>query len=771
MKKLDKREGVIVFLLGILVMGAVAYSFWSLFVTGTLSWHIKQRESHLMAIECVLLFILTWLIFKTARSVSVRLGGAGLVCCVFLWAHRLLVPVVFSGMYGGYLWILGGWIRLRFMPKGHGKLFAGQAGGSLWGRQGEESWNGWRNFLAGSLGAICLYCFMSAVGLGKIKYLWAVMAVTGAGAMLDRSYRNLLIKALGTAAGELRRRDRAGFSFWMAAAGAAVLTGFFIQAGRMNIAVDYDSIWYGVRSPYVLNNGKGIYENLGMIGIVYTYSKGFEVLLLPLSILPSYSFLISFNLWLAAGILFLAYRIGGLCMEKKAAVVMVVLLAVLPGIMNMSITAKSDIATLYFQLIMVLEMLLYLLGDQEALWYSGAAFFATWTLKPTAMVFSTAVMGMSGLYLIGSKGLSLKGWRAAPVLCLSLGALAGIWARTLIITGLPVTSVFSSLLTKVGFEMKYPFDVQKIPNNSSGLEAGQMLAGIGKRIFQFLFDPQGDDMSHVILAWGGTALWFFFSVWFVWRFLRKREEKGQERQVGRYLAVVFFPFLACNVISLIMLTQVDGNYFMLLHVLQAVYVFHLVSRLEKKSVRDRIYGLALPVIVLSVLVAWVTNWNWTLGFTPVSWRHKGFYNHQEFQRQRMAEKGSEGIWHILAQNPRNRVIVIGDHPRSLVFPCSTQSYLDITGTWGNVVLVANQENFVEFLKYADTDFIYVEAGYVSPEDRAWTLTYDLIQSGILVPECYEWGNLLARVDVDGQPSERSEEYLREFEELYVIKYE
>ena len=103
-------------------------------------------------------------------------------------------------------------------------------------------------------------------------------------------------------------------------------------------------------------------------------------------------------------------------MEKKAAVVMVVLLAVLPGIMNMSITAKSDIATLYFQLIMVLEMLLYLLGDQEALWYSGAAFFATWTLKPTAMVFSTAVMGMSGLYLIGSKGLSLKGWRAAPAL-------------------------------------------------------------------------------------------------------------------------------------------------------------------------------------------------------------------------------------------------------------------------------------------------------------------------------------------------------------------
>ncbi len=769
MEKLDKKERAALFLLAVLVLGAIGYSFWRLFVTGTLSWHIRQRESLLMAGECLLLFVLLWVIFKTAGPAAVRLGGAGLVSCVFLWAHRLLVPVIFSGMYAAYLWVFGGWIRLRFMPPLPDHTGPGRKS-ALWG---EEKGRGWRNFLTGSLGAICLYCLMSAAGFGKIKVLWAVIGATGAAALLDGTYRRLLIKTLRSGVRDLGRRDRTGrgVGFWEAAAAAAVLIAFFIQAGRMNIAVDYDSIWYGVRSPYVLSNGKGIYENLGLIGIVYTYSKGFEVLLLPLSVLPSYSFMISFNLWLAAGILSLAYRIGEMCAEKKAAEMMVVLLAALPGIMNMTITAKSDIATLYFQLVMAAEMLCYLSGDREALWYSLAAFFATWTLKPTAMVFSTAVMGMSGLYLVGSKKVSLKGWRAAPVLVLSLGALAGIWARTLLITGLPVTSVFSSLLTKVGFKMKYPFDVQKIPNNSSGLEAGEMLAGIGKRIFQILFDPQGDDMAHVILAWGGTTLWFFFSVWFVWRFLKKREESSGERQVSRYLTVVFLPFLACNVISFIMLTQVDGNYFMLLHVLQAMYVFHLVSRLEKKKVRDQIYGLAVPVILFSLLVAWVTNWNWTLGFTPISWRHKGFYNHQEIQRQQMEEKGRGGIWHILAQNPRNRVIIIGDHPRSLVFPCSTQSYLDITGTWGNVVLVANMENFVEFLEYAKTDFIYVEAGYVSPEDRGWSLTRDLIQSGILVPECYEWGNLLARVNLDGQPSESSEEYLREFDNLYVIKYD
>ena len=38
------------------------------------------------------------------------------------------------------------------------------------------------------------------------------------------------------------------------------------------------------------------------IGIVYTYSKGWEILTLPLSTLPSYSFLLSFNVWMYATI-------------------------------------------------------------------------------------------------------------------------------------------------------------------------------------------------------------------------------------------------------------------------------------------------------------------------------------------------------------------------------------------------------------------------------------------------------------------------------------
>ena len=74
---------------------------------------------------------------------------------------------------------------------------------------------------------------------------------------------------------------------------AFILTMFFLQAGRLNHELDYDSLHYGLRSAYVLDNGNGIYKNLGLINLVYTYSKGAEVLVLPLSGTPTYGFVLS----------------------------------------------------------------------------------------------------------------------------------------------------------------------------------------------------------------------------------------------------------------------------------------------------------------------------------------------------------------------------------------------------------------------------------------------------------------------------------------------
>ena len=147
--------------------------------------------------------------------------------------------------------------------------------------------------------------------------------------------------------------------------------------------------------------------------------------------------------------------------------------------------------------------------------------------------------------------------------------------------------------------------------------------------------------------------------------------------------------------------------------------------------------------------------------------NRGYYNHEEEWHARLAASGNGTIWEILAQNPRNRLISIGSHPESLMFPCCVQSYTDITGSNGNVVLVKTMDNFVEFLRYAGTDYVYAEAGWIHPDERSWSLTCDLIEYGILTPVCYENGNMLAEVNTEGQRTEDSAARLEEFQARYA----
>ncbi len=743
------KERAAITTLAVLVMAAAVYSWNSLVADGILTWGMKQRAYWEMAGEITAVFALFVLAFRFSPTTMVRIAAIGVIGTVFLWAHQAFAAVAVSGLYAAYLWIMGRWLLGKLCGRGT----AGAA----------------REFLVGCMFVVCMFCLLSALGAGRILYLWIFVAVSAAAAAAD---------AIGGWPEGRREGKDAGQSLGQACLWAAVLTFFCIQAGRMNIAVDFDSLWYGVRSPYILDNGRGIYENMGTIGIVYTYSKGFEVLTLPLSALPSYSFAIGFNLWLLAGILWIFGRIIRICAGAHASDFGICFLASLPGIMNMGITAKSDVATLFFQVLLLYEMILYLKGDRQALWYGLGAFFFSWTMKPTALVFSTAVMGMSGVFFAVTKRISGEETRKkktessagpAAALMLSLLALGGIWTRTFLITGLPVTSVFSSVLTRIGFQLKYPFCVQKIPNSSAGITAAQWLKDMAKRIWGILFNPQGPDMDHVILAWGSLAVWFFLCVCTIWLFLHKRERAREEKRLDGYLHTVFWPFSVCCVISLLMLTQVDGNYFMLFYVLLMIYGFRLVSRLSNKKAARAVFWTGIPVILFSGIIMTLTNWSWTTGFTPVSWRHMGYYDHQKEQQRMMEEMGNKEIWEILEKDSRHRLIAIGDHPQVLAFPCNAQSYLDITGTWGNVALVKYMDNFVEFMRYGKTDYVYAQAGYIGEDERSWSLTCDLIEYGVLIPVCFEKGNMLAKVDTEGVRTEESVKHLEEFLEKYVRK--
>lgn len=752
------KNSMISVLLVLAALLSLIIPFRALFTgDGTYAWQVRQPESISMLIETVILFILLGGVFFLIRSRKIRLSAAAAICIAFCWLHVTFLPMLVSGLYVGYLILAGRFVRTRLLkvsvPYG---VFA--------------------DFLVGSSLVISEFCLLSAFRIGSIPLLRGVSLIQGTALYLWLLYKK-------------RKEARACFKnpsgnphipfrglstapYIPAALFTFLTVMVLIQIGKMNITLDFDTLWYGVRSEYILNNGNGIYENPGLVGMAYVYSKGLEVLVLPLSDLVSHSYLLFFNVWMAVLGLMAVYRIARFYMEENDALLAAALVSGVPGVMNMCISTKPDIITWLLQLIMIVYLLCYIeetaAGGKRRpavfLILAAADYLLSLTMKPTSLIFSTAVFGMAGLFLIVTKRVSLK----APLkhwllLVPSAAALTGIWARTMVITGMPVTSVFTSIFAKLGFQMKYPFATGSLPQNWQEESNIEVLV---RRLYQMLLAPEGKDMGHVVFAWG-TSLLFFLSVClviFAVCGVIKRQKKGVFLSFSH---IVFWPFLAVNLVSLVMLYQVDGNYFILLYTAVIIGACGAFSWLTEGGVRRICMVLLVPIMAFNVLMCSQSNWAWSMGFSDIELVNSGRVNHEKLQQEAMAEEGNTKIWEILSMDSSNRVIAFGDHPFSLQFPCIVQSYKDITSPWGNVELVNSPEAFEEYMTYTGADYIYAEADYIGEESWSWSygLLQDLIERGALTNLYFENGNMLAVVNLD-QRADSGAENLQLFKENY-----
>lgn len=746
----------------------VAAPFAALFTgDGTYSWQFGDPATKKMMAEIALLFVFLSGLFLLGKRPAVRWGGTVFICLAFCWCHVIFLPMAVSALYLGYVFLAGRFVRTVLLRQ----------------TDMEEGWMA--DFILGASAVLCAFCLLSAFKIGSIAqlklfstvsgaalYLWAALSggVRRVISCLKDSWPKDSLEKAGC-----QGRDRTIVSLLTVFLIVMVL----VQAGRMNISLDFDTLWYGVRSEYVLDNGRGIYENPGMVGMAYVYAKGLETLALPLSDLASHSYLLALNLWIAAAGLAGIFRLAGLFMDRRWALWAAALSSCIPGIMNMAISAKPDVITWTIQIFMIYYMACYIKRrDFALLAMSGGAYLLSLTMKSTALVFSTAIFGMSGLYLLGRRLLTLK----APVrqwllLAAPAGALTGIWARTMMITGMPVTSVFTSIFEKLGFQMKYPFATSGLPQN---YEEASSLAVLLRRLCHMLLVPSGKDMGHVVFAWGSPLMLFLIGAATAAALLmaanrsrgRKKDRESGEKLLSLYAHVVFWPFLAVNLVSLVMLYQIDGNYFMLLYTGVIIGSLSLLCSLKNAGCGhfQRIASwLIVPIMAFNVLMTAESNWAWSLGFSEIQWVNQGRVNHEALQHEKLVQAGNEQIWNILAEDETARVIAFGDHPGCLQFPCVVQSYKDITSPWGNVELVNTVEAFEEYMAYAQADYAYVEAGFIGEESWEWSygLVRQMIERGTLTDLIFEHGNVLARVDSDGVASEKTRETLRLFDENYL----
>lgn len=745
---MEKQGKLFAGIVGGVTMFVLLAGIAGLFAAGPLGEILVRRETLIMGAELLGTFLLFWFVLEKCKRNASRNFFLIVIIVVFTWCHQIFLPLLIALAYVLYLILLGRCIRKVALYK------------LTYEMEFQEKMA--VNFMVGCAAVIAGICILSLFGVGDIFLIRKIILLSGV-LLFSLAIVEEVEEEVPKHYMMVGRKQR----LFLSIAAAMV----FLQAGRINIAMDYDTLHYSVRSQYVLNAGLGIYENLGMNNVVYTYPKGLEILTMPFADLKSYSYIPAFNLWVTVGTLVCIYMLVRHLSSRRAAWRTVAVAACIPAIMNMGASAKTDAITLFFQLMAIYFVMQYMREKRQPyLLMGGSALILSYAMKPTAVVFSSLVLVVSVVCLVKHKLVKIRLADRWWILVIpEVLALIGVWARTFFLTGVPVTSVFTGLLNKIGFKLRYPFNAAEVPNSGGELLSAEGWINLVKRLFGVLIAPVGEDMAHVVIAWGSGLILVFLVVIVLARRMKTIQVARVREHQHKYVCSLMTVVGLASIVSLRMLWQVDGNYFMLFYCLVVVEAMVALDYFTKKTRLEIMPRLAAPMLLLNVVVMMCTNWAGAVGFSPVNLVHSGYFDHRAKAHQDMIDSGNAAIWNMLEVNPRTRLLAVGEEPEVLSFPCIAQTYNDMSGSGGDVHLVKTLAQFKEYLDWAKIDFIYVQAGFVEPGSRVWDILCYMLEDGSLTDLRTEHGNAIGTVDLDGEPSEDARRNLEYFKEAYYAK--
>lgn len=627
---------------------------------------------------------------------------------------------------------------------------------------------------------------------------------------------------------------------------------FILQMNRSNVALDYDSLRYGLRSAYVLFP-EGFFSAHGQINSVYSYPKGLELLTYPLNYLPGYGFLLSFSLWtylvlaLVFGLLLFHFQ-----KNRKKLYLGILCFFLLSSVGNMSLTMKTDLFTLLLQL----SALYFFLKGKRL--QSCFLLFFSYSFKPTAVVFSTllgivflltmllecfakrsiktnsqvntdrntntnasinAKTGINSNINTNYNRIQAKGekWTSElPFVLFSLVYTGLITLRTFWITGLPFSTTFTGIFKVIGFHVNWPFNLDAHVDYSGELSFSESALSFFRRLFSFLFYPVGEDMEHVAIAWSGVLfpLILLFALWQCFSLGRKclpgknslprrNSLPGRNSLLGRNsfsgreaflrrgsreasiwdylpLALSFLVIMVFSLLSFVMLWQIDGNYYILWESLALLLCFSggnlqennlqeenaqknlQEERPQEENAQKNLQGERLqeenaqkglmktstagskgfilllkaffffPFYLAAFLTTITTSWAGAVGFTPIDLANKGYYDHALVELENQGEKGSLPAFSEMAKNPRHHVLAFAETPECYRIPCNVQSITDVEGSGGSPGLYDSPLYFAWFLKWSDTDYVYLEQSFLQDEreERAREMLLQMAEEGI-----------------------------------------
>jgi hypothetical protein len=576
-----------------------------------LNWPIQQPafwQGGLFIVVCILIctlstFLTNLILLKSNNKYKwikhVPLVVTFAMGTLYLVSNGVILPFLFAYMYFGLLCYVGSGV-LSFTLKGknikHDIISNLVCGICIWGS---------------------LAILLSLIGLGGF-YELRIMSVILLLITIVFSFRRKYVSLLGSYCRLFNNCKHSSLKILC----LIIITFICLSlATKTNVALDHDSMWYGLRPEYVLIGDNSFYDDLGLVSFVYNYPKLSELLLIPISNLGDYSFILCGMLmifiFLLVTISYTAKRLD-LFSDKILAIVLLTI-ATIPAIANNGITAKPDILGCLFCVI-AWGAFLEFLRDKEVkrLALSVACLIMCTATKPTyvlwgGILFVTMVLVLTFLFCQKKCHIRLNGnKRYFIIVILASIVTVGVHLRTFFLTGYPFYPTGLTFFNMLGFNNKYGY-FDSFTTNTASVTFSHIIT----RLHDLLFDPT--KLSNFVMQWTTNSVLIIFLFWLIIALpkIRLRAIWDTPERLFKYLLCFFY--CISSFYFFITMAQPDGNYFILPII---VIIIYLVSSIYNRTVFMKLFNeinrnlikYALLIFLLpQIFLTFATHPSWTSG--------------------------------------------------------------------------------------------------------------------------------------------------------------
>lgn len=673
---------------------SIVFNFFSIknILYGVYRWHFVQPETIQGGLELIVL-LFCMIVFNTVVNLErkVALGVNILLIIVYLKLHQVLLPVLTVYLYIEIIFFIGKTLLIKLNQYKEKCLFSII-----------------NSFMVGfSIWSICAL-LLSILGQGTF---WDLRILT----LVLLSISIIFNRQFSLVSYELFVKFHSASNF-LKIGSLFIWILVLIQFAKSNSALDYDSIWYGLRPEQVLIGQNSFFDSLGLSMYVHYYPKLFELFLAPISNLGDHSFIYAGTtifLFLLYLLIYLFFKTVNLSENKS--ILYTGLLASIPAICNMASTAKTDIFTTFF-IVLVGYYLFLWIHKKSGLYFilSLCAAFISFGGKLTSYLYVPLLYIGFLIAIICFKKMnkhllidlvSVKKHKMGSILLIvSILVWLLVCYRTLKLTGYPIYPVAGSLWGMMGFDLKYPFitDMELLSTKLSFFDMVLHWTNI-------IFNPA--QYTHYIMVWPSNLYVFLFLATVIVIVLFKNHIKSE----ALFLFISLIPIMLSVIYYVSTIPEGgDGNYFIGPIILCSIVFLNTIDPIFGKI---RIFQIALILfLIVQTSLMFVSHFSWSWG-TAVFNADLTKTDFESVIRKETLFK-QEGLWEIeqyIKEGKNYNCLGFGKEQTLNELSCRFEDVPHINSRYGNFEIIKTKENFLKYVKWANVKYFIMPYDNVSGE--------------------------------------------------------